>query len=182
MTDVEDAARLFREAELSFPTIPAELSTQLKKRDKWVFSTREIEIWPYNLQEYVSEFNEGHVEDYVVLSHSGHGVNSYAIQYYVVRGGLGMFLHLGWGGVYMDATQEAAKIRHCFSLADQIVPAAQMVPGLGAEERLLIVGSDFYGSSWSAPGESRLKEDHENHADPAELLAEVLHWLTSSRT
>ncbi len=64
------------------------------------------------------------VHDYAVLSHSGHGVNSYAIQYYLVLGGLRAFLHLGWGGVYMDANATAASIAECFSLADKVVAMA----------------------------------------------------------
>ena len=46
-----------------------------------------------------------------MLSHSGHGVNSYAIHYYLVQRPLRMFLQLGWGGVYDDAKEDAAKIQ-----------------------------------------------------------------------
>jgi hypothetical protein len=67
------------------------------KREKWIHSlkkTREIDMSPYNLQHYIREVDGTHVEDYVVLSHSGYGVNSYALQYYLVHGMLEMFLHL----------------------------------------------------------------------------------------
>ena len=101
---------------------------------------------PYDLQHYVLEVNETHVEDYAVLSHSGHGVNSYAAQHYVVYGASRMFLHFGWGGVYMDARKQADQLRDCFSLADDIVLAVQPVARLRAGDRLTIVGSDFYGS------------------------------------
>jgi len=86
---------------------------------------------------------------------------------------LRMFLHLGWDGVYMDAIEASAKIRESFSLADQIVPTV-MVPGrLPVGDRLMIVGSDFYGSYWSAPGKSRSKE-RSGSKGPAEVLTEVL--------
>jgi len=91
---------------------------------------------------------------------------------------LHMFLHLGWGGVYMDAEAEAAKIRDCFSIADQIVPAAQSVGRFQAGERLLVVGSDFYGSYWLPPGESHGREDAD-YKKPMEVLTEVLGWLTT---
>ena len=178
MTDIEKALQLFRESGLGFPTIPDKLATRLKERGKWLFSAREIEVSPYDLQHYVREINETHVEDYAVLSHAGHGVNSYAIQYYVVYGALRMFLHLGWGGVYMDATEEADKIRDCFSLADDIMPAVQTGAMLRAGDRLTIVGSDSYGSYWSVPGQRDRGED--TQLSPAEVLAEVLHWLRSS--
>ena len=174
-TDIEKARQLFQESGLAFPTIPAELAGQLKEHGEWLFSTREVEMSPYNLQHYVHEVDGSHVEDYAVLSHSGHGTNSYAIQYYLVYAPLRMFLHLGWGGVYMDGERAAAQIRDCFSVADQIVPATT-VGRLGTGDRLRIVGSDFYGSYWSGPGQSHHKE-RRGSKGPAQVLAEVLHWL-----
>lgn len=99
--------------------MPEEFVAQLKEQDKWVFATRDISETPYHLQHYIAEMN---VADYAILSHSGHGVNSYAIQYYLVYKALRMFLHLGWGGVHMDAKKEAAKINECFALANEIIP------------------------------------------------------------
>jgi len=177
MTDIEKARHLFREAGLAFPTIPTELAATLKEQGTWLFSTRELIMSPYNLQHYVHEA-DGAAAEYVVVGHSGHGTNSYAIQYYLVSGPLRMFLHLGWGGVYMDADEAAFKVRECFSLADQIVPATMTVGKFAAGEWLTIVGSDFYGSYWSAPGQSRHKE-RSGSKGPAEVLAEVLHWLKS---
>ncbi len=177
MTDIERARRLFEEAGLAFPTIPNSLALQLKEQGKWLFSTRAIQMSPYNLDYYVQEAAATHVgDDYAVLSHSGHGVNSYAIQYYLVLGSLRMFLHLGWGGVYMDADAAAAMIRECFLLADQIVSAT--MTGDKVNERLTIVGSDFYGSHWETPGQSpQTKPSYPK--GPAETLAEVLQWLRS---
>ena len=96
MTDIEKARELFRQAGLAFPTIPKQLAARLKERGEWLFSTREVKIWPYNLDDYVRESHDA-PGDYAVLCHSGHGVNSYAIQYYLVYGPLRMFvLGLGW--------------------------------------------------------------------------------------
>lgn len=173
MTDLEKARHLFQEAGLAFPTLPEELVARLKERDEWVFSTRELKTSPYILRHYVHEGDDAPGE-YAILSHSGHGVNSYAIQYYLVYGPLRMFLHLGWGGVYMNADAAAARIRECFLLGDEIVPAAMSLGKLAAGEQLTIVGSDFYGSYWSAQGQP--KEDKDDR-DPAEVLTEFLHWL-----
>jgi hypothetical protein len=201
MTDIEKARQLFLDSGLGFPTIPEGLAAQLKEQGNrrlpmrndipdlyapsWLFSTREIEMSPYNLQHYVNEVERTQVKDYAVLSHSGHGVNSYAIQYYLVQGPLRMFLHLGWGGVYMDAKAAAAKIRDCFSIADQVVTAAQEVGRFQAGERLTVVGSDFYGSYWLPPGGSRQRKDagrkEPMHVKPLEALTEALGWLTSYR-
>jgi hypothetical protein len=177
MTDIKKARHLFQKAGLAFPTIPNEFATGLKERDEWLFSTRELKMSPYNLEHFVRE-GDGFLGDYAVLCHSGHGVNSYAIQYYLVYDPLRMFLHLGWGGVYMDADAAADNIRQCFSLADEIVLVMGTVQRLRSGDRLTIVGSDFYGSYWSSPGESCRKEDPDSKR-PAEVLAEVLYWLKS---
>jgi hypothetical protein len=181
MNDITKARKLFREAGLGFPTIPADLAPQLKERDRWVFSTRPIREWPYDLDYYVHEVQKKQVPDYALLAHSGHGVNSYAIQYYLVHGSLRMFLHLGWGGVYGDKEKDVATIRACFSKADKIVQAmVQGAAGFQTGEYLTVVGSDFYGSYWSPPGASRgRKEVKPNDVSPPEMLTEVLDWLTS---
>lgn len=120
------------------------------------------------------------MKDYAVLSHSGHGVNSYAIQYYLVQGSLCIFLHLGWGGVYMDRAEAAATIRDCFTRADQITSLAQTVRLLQAGERLTIVGSDFYGSYWIPPGGSR-RGEVEGPTGPLKVLTKALDWLRRYR-
>ena len=95
MSVLEKARRLFQEVGLALPEIPEELAAGLKEQGKWLFSTRDLEMSPYNLDHYVQEGDQAPAA-YVVLAHSGHGVNSYAIQYYLVSGPLRLFLHLGW--------------------------------------------------------------------------------------
>lgn len=185
MTGIEKARQLFRDAGLGFPTIPEEFAVRLKELRHWLFSTRLISVSPYNFQHYVHEAERTQIEDYALLSHSGHGVNSYAIHYYLLQGPLHMFLQLAWGGVYMDAKAAAAEIHDCFSLADQVVTAAQEVGKFQAGERLIIVGSDFSGSYWLRPGKNRRWQDvgRNNPLDlkPLEVLTEALGWLTSRR-
>lgn len=173
MSDIEKARKLFGDAGLSFPMIPDRFAGGLREHGRWLFSTRELKMSPYNLQYYVDE-SEGPAE-YVIIGQSGHGVNSYAIQYYHVSGPLRLFLHLGWGGVYMDAGTAASKVRECFSLADNIV--YEVTNGwLHDINHLLIVASDFYGSYWAVSGENHQPENLYPN-DPAQVLSEALHWL-----
>jgi len=181
MTDIEKARQLFRDAGLAFPTIPEELAEQLKEHGRWLFSTRPIDMSPYNLQHYLDEVDVSPVKDYAVLSHAGHGVNSYAIQYYLVHGSLRMFLHLGWGGVYMDRGEAAATVRDCFSMADQIASLAQTVGRFQAGKQLTVVGSDFYGSYWLPPGKTR-RGEASGHKGPLNVLTQTLDWLTRRQT
>ena len=177
MSVLEKARRFFQEAGLAFPEIPEELAARLKKQGKWLFSTRDLEMSPYNLEHYVQEGDQA-PSAYVVLAHSGHGVNSYAIQYYLVSGPLRLFLHLGWGGAYMDAEAAGSKVRECFSQANEIVAATMASRKFTLDERLTIVGSDFYGSYWSAPAQG-LQEERREDQGPSAVLAEVLQWLNS---
>lgn len=59
-------------------------------------------------------------------AHAGHGVNSYAISYYLVLGSVRILLHLAWGGAYMDNADAAQRIqtvfrglRHCLPEIEQ---------------------------------------------------------------
>lgn len=63
MDDTKKVRTLFQEAGLPFPNIPEELAVRLKERGKWLFSTREIHMSPYNLQHYVHEVEGTNVED-----------------------------------------------------------------------------------------------------------------------
>ena len=177
---VEKARRVFQEAGLAFPMIPDVLAVRLEEKGDWLFSTRKIDMSPYSLQHYVHEVDEVQREDYALLSHTGHGVNSYALQYYLVHDSLRIFLHLGWGGVYMNAQAAAAQIRECFSLVDEIVLAAKAVGRVATGDRLTIVASDLYGSYWSPSGEAP-REKALDEKRPAAVLTEALHWLRESR-
>ncbi|MBM4147273.1 MAG: hypothetical protein FJ240_13545 [Nitrospira sp.] len=176
MADIKKARKLFKESGLAFPKIPKELAQRLKQQREWLFSTRKINIPPYNLDYYIHELDIRDVKDYAIVAHSGHGVNSYAIQYYLLYGDLRMLLHLGWGGVYMDAKETTAKICQCFSLADEIIAALKNRERFKAGDRITIVGSDFYGSYWSVSRRNRqIKKIH--YKTPEAMLAKALNWL-----
>ena len=80
MGDLDKARQLFADAGLAFPKIPEGLAAKLKEREPWLFSTRRIKVSPYLLEHYVDEPMASQLKDYVLLSHSGHSTNSYAIQ------------------------------------------------------------------------------------------------------
>ena len=68
----------------------------------------------------------------------------------------------------MDAKAAASQIAECFSLADQVVLRAPK--RLAANERLMIVVSDFYGSYWLKP-EQRLREKGTFNGSPKDASA-----------
>ena len=175
MADIDKARRLFKKAGLAFPGIPLKFRARFRERGEWQYSTRPVKEGPYNLEDYTKEASRAGLRDYVLLSHSGHGSNSYAIQYYLVNGALRLFLHMGWGGAYMNNAKAASTIKKCFALSNQIVSAATEKNRIKKGQKLLIVGSDFYGSYWSPPGKPRTKID--GGLEPAKVLEDVLAWL-----
>lgn len=120
-------------------------------------------------------------EDYVAVSHAGHGVNSYSINYALVSTPLALFLQTGWGGVYMDADRSAAKVREMFAGAAALIEAAG--PLAERPGRLVVFSSDFSGtSSWGWTGgpdpsldfNEQLKDDRSRSP-----LAEALEWVAA---
>ncbi|MDD2542594.1 MAG: hypothetical protein PHH28_16370 [Desulfuromonadaceae bacterium] len=176
-SDIDKARQLFQKAGLAFPTIPDVLAKRLKKQKEWHFSTRTLNITPYYLRYYVDEVKGTQVEDYAILANSGHGLNSWALHYYIVFGPLRMFLQLSWGGIYMDADADAAEIRKCFLLADQIVSLAKSV--CKVSDKLTIVGSEFYGSYLEIPDQDP-QEKTNRFKDPADALINALQWMRNS--
>jgi hypothetical protein len=175
MTDIDKARSTFQEAGLSFPKVPAPLDGELKEQSKWIFSTCKLKMSPYILDYFVEHDPNARVP-YVVLAHSGHGVNSYAIQYYLVTSPLRLFLHLGWGGAYNEAAADVAKIRECFALADEIVEIATGSERLANGEVFTVVASDLYRSYWYV-GEKKEADNRSTDKRPSKVLNDVLSWL-----
>ena len=128
-------------AGLPHPPIPASLAPTLSLQEPWCWSTRDIDpMAMYMFGEYPAEVLLGMAPEYVAVSHAGHGVNSYALNYHIVLGGLAAFVQVLWGGVYGDAEADAAAVRDRFDrLARLIDLAAQSGSESGPDYPVLIV-------------------------------------------
>jgi hypothetical protein len=142
MSELEE---LFEEAGLVPPPIPHSLSPRLRRIDKWAYGTRDVEPMRMYSFEYPHEALLGNVGNYVAFCHAGHGVNSYAINYHVVFGPLAVFLQVGWGGVYMNAKEQAAKIEGWFDLCGELIYLVEQRGPVRdiAWPRLIVIQSDF---------------------------------------
>lgn len=176
MDDLEIAKQLFGEAGLAFPVIPTDFAPQFQQRGKGCFSSRVLEVSPYDLDFYLREVAKQTHSDYVILAHTGHGVNSYAIQYYLVCGPVRFFLFLGWGGVYMDKAESAATIRDCFVLTEKILNEAGRFFRKHAGCQLQVVASDFYRSYWHLEGDTT-HQPKLSDVSPIIVLSDCLAWL-----
>ena len=178
---IKDLKRLFTEAGLILPPIPASLAPQLQERRDWCFSTRLLILSPYAFEEYVREGIRPEVPDSLVLAHAGHGVNSYALHYYLARHPLCVFLQLAWGGAYDDAAAKE-RVNRCFDLAHKLVAAFDQAGQAGRVQpraRFIVVASDFYGGYWTKAGEKPPERFGEDPAQPVEaILTEAMEWAT----
>lgn len=149
----EQARQQFAAEGLPLPPIPAELAGQLRELGPWLFGTRPGTPGLYNLDWFVEEA-AGQPADYLLFGHAGHGLNSWAMHYYLVRGPLALFLQCAWGGAYMDRVTTTAVLAARLDLAEQLIQAAA-AGRLALPERLVVVHSDFYGARWqlTAPGD-----------------------------
>lgn len=178
MSDIEKARQRFHQAGLSIPAIPEPLAACLQEKGEWVYATRELEEWTYKTDSYIQEASDGSVQDYAILCHAGHGINSYFIQYYLVHRALRIFLSLSWGGAYTDNQACAAHIRTCFSLVDQIVEIEQSLQMKGGAVTIVCdKGSNYWLKPGVSPRKSRHSWDREATKGEIAILEEALHWL-----
>lgn len=123
---------------LPTPRIPVVLREALMKdtwsglevqRD-WSWSTRHG-VKPqamYMFREYVQEVVDGPVEDYVAVSHHGHGLNSYGLNMNLVYGPLALFVQHSWGGVYTNPASSRSAIRRTYNLLNTLIDFVDMNP------------------------------------------------------
>lgn len=149
MSVAEESRRLFEGAGLIAPPVPAALAPRLRDQGPWVFASREIDAMAmYMFGRYLVEAVAWPVEDYVAVSHAGHGANSFGLNYHLVYGPIAVFAQTGWGGAYMDAEESAADVRRqlsqCAKLIAAMETAIDRLPG--APARLIVAESTFRAS------------------------------------
>lgn len=107
-----DLVDTFAESGLPTPPVPVALRSGLRRLQPWCWATRDIDPMQMYMfdHEYLEDVLAERVEDYVAVSHAGHGINSYAINYHLVYGRLVILMQVGWGGVYTDNEKAAAKL------------------------------------------------------------------------
>lgn len=141
-----------RKLRFDVPPVPKHLGDSLRRISPHEFATRDLPWSPYMVEEWVEAAEREDVADYLVAAHAGHGVNSYAISYFLVLRNLRLFIHIGFGGVYMEAMEARQAISASFKGADELVRAASSAPPLPAGHKpMTVVATEFYGSRWRAP-------------------------------
>jgi hypothetical protein len=108
--------RTFASWALPVPPVPVSLRPMLKMRGPKCWDTRDIvgyDMYFWTMEE-AEEILAGRTATYFAVSHSGHGANSYAINYHLVYRGLALFVQEAWGGIYMNNEVQAASLTDIF--------------------------------------------------------------------
>ena len=145
-----DLRRLFTESGLAAPPVPEPLEPALLSRGTWLFATREVDpMAMYSFEHYLVEAVAEPVEDYIAISHAGHGANSYALNYQLVYGPVAIFIQAPWGGVYTDGEAAAREVARQFAQCGDLIAAAEASAGRvpGPPARLIVAESGFRGIS-----------------------------------
>lgn len=173
---LDRAREVLQGAGLAFPNIPAELAGRVREVDRWCFSTRRIRMSPYNIRYWVDAVRRRGISEWAVVAHQGHGVNSYALHYFLDWKSLRLFLQMPWGGAYMDNEACKEDIARCFESADRLCAlwGHAREPAAG---KLYIIGSGFYGSYWTRPGEAQRRCRRWPEAKPLLVLQQALEWV-----
>jgi hypothetical protein len=142
---------LEREHGLPPPPVPRELIGRVRALAPGLVTTRKDELGPYELRPFLDELTAGSPAPYLLLGTAGHGIDAWAMHYYLVSAHLGLFIQLRFGGAYGDLERERARVASNFAVAEDLV----LAPGfdrLAEGQRLVVVASDLAGWRWGVIG------------------------------
>ncbi|MFI5909738.1 hypothetical protein [Dactylosporangium sp. NPDC051541] len=139
----------FTSSRLPVPPIPEPLRPRLRTVRDWCWSTRDIDAFAMYMfeRDFLSAVLTGDTPDYVAVSHAGHGVNSYAVNYHLVCGPLAVFMQVGWGGIYTDNHAAAQRLGEYWQRCEALRAQGATAPG----PRILCVFSRLRGISACGP-------------------------------
>ena len=171
----------FTNAGLAVPPMPEALRAQLSKQHEWCWSTRPfrgIDMY-FQSEQTVVDVLRDQVPDYAAVSHAGHGINSYAINYHLVHGQLAVLMQVLWGGVYNHNAESAQRLAGFFTRIAELLDAPPAPAAAG--RRLFVVFSDFrqmWGCSWidrpAGPGyDLAVGSDADRREDPFDLAVRL---------
>jgi hypothetical protein len=139
----------FQQQKLPSPPVPTSLQGALTQQTPHVFGTVQLQHDLYDLGHYLKKANDP-TEDYLLLGHGGHGIQSHAMHYYLVQGPLAVFLQIQCGSAYGDLDKDALRLTHYYgqleALLNKTLTATNASNKLASGQRLIVFESDFAGN------------------------------------
>ena len=146
---VDPAVSFISKKKLLLPPIPQSFRSSVEELGSGVFGT----AWAkgrslYNVQAFMNEAMNNANARFFVFGQAGHGINSWAMHYYLVDGPIALFLQLPYGGAYMSREASIGAITGAWGLIKDLIRAADEAE-VATEERLYIVESPLSASRWA---------------------------------
>lgn len=91
-------------------------------------------------------------DDFLFIKHSGRGIASWALRYFLACGPLAIFLIVPWGGAIGDPQERDDRVSASLKLVSDLIDATRH---LTERHSLLVYGSDMYRSMWRPPGQKQ---------------------------
>lgn len=158
--DMQELFEVLAEARLPEPPIPDALRPGFTALEPRNFATRPMDAMDmYLFDAYLIEALCADVEPYVAVSHAGHGVNSYALNYHLVYGPLLLFTQGHFGGIYGDAERDRAELAEQFRECADLIAAVDRLGGAAARHpRLFVAFSPMRRIAVCAPHPGRVED------------------------
>ena len=163
----------FARAGLPPPPLPELFAPLLQVFAPWWFGTRRTRgLYQYGGQ-LLAEADDPQVLDYLIVGHAGHGVNSYALHYFVRLGPLLLVLEIDAGGAYNNPETTRRTATEAFVAAATLLAAVPQLTRRGVPRAgLRVAVSTLRNSSWSAGADG-------GHGEWDAVLQAALAWATA---
>jgi hypothetical protein len=180
----EELRHLFHDSGLPFPPLPEAWVRDLTRLSPWVYSSRALDVPPYEIERYVREAEAGDAPEYTVVAHTGRGAKGYAIHVFAVHGPLALFVQVGFGGPFRRGPSAAMRVARVFAEVDVLLEVLAEAGGEGripVGRRFVVLASDVVGSGWRVVGDdgpelwSRRRDGRE-----VETVREAIYGIRSS--
>ncbi|MCP5306262.1 MAG: hypothetical protein H6953_12545 [Chromatiaceae bacterium] len=169
----------FKQADLVAQPLPKSLEGHLRTYGDWCFATYEPTAPPYLVEDFIDALLQAWPGDGLLIAHDGHGINSWALHYFLVLGSFACFLQLPWGGADMDANMGRERIRDAFAKVEAVIDTRY-----SAGERLIVIdvlAGRSFGKIHGGTGEIEWRESDDPLADVVdEIGAGGLHASSSN--
>jgi len=132
-------------------------SKGIRKLEPWQWGTRKFDAMEHYLfrEDFIeSLLSEPALTPRFMISHAGHGINSYSINVHIVTESAIVFTQAGWGGAFSSESRDAEEVNAMMESVAAFLEHSERIPP-APEERHVLIMSNFRGvriAGTCAPG------------------------------
>ena len=133
--------------EFALPVVDGELLDRVRDNSPYFWATQPfpVAIDDY-LMDSIIEYLQSSIPDQFAISHAGHGINSYSLNYRYALGSIAILAQVSWGGAYGDIEEDGAEWMRVLEEIDSITEMNPAAYSDGFKQRdYLILLSRFRG-------------------------------------